>query len=40
MKIICPNCGGEMSYQGYRQLFPTCNDCGESFHIDECEKED
>ncbi len=37
MKIRCPECGGEMSWEGYRPLFATCTECGESFHVDECE---
>jgi endogenous inhibitor of DNA gyrase (YacG/DUF329 family) len=36
MKLECPECGGEMEWQGYRPLFPTCSDCGKSFHVDDC----
>lgn len=38
MKLKCPECGGEMNFEGYRPLFPTCTECGESFHIEECQK--
>ncbi|MFB6245402.1 MAG: hypothetical protein ABEJ03_03585 [Candidatus Nanohaloarchaea archaeon] len=40
MSYFCPDCGGEMEYQGYRMLFLTCIECGETFHIDECETEE
>lgn len=40
MKFRCPDCGGEMAFEGYRQLFPTCTECGETFYIEDCERED
>lgn len=41
MNLTCPECGGEMSFNGYRPLFPECRECGETIHIDECKaKED
>gem|GEM_PF-1613353 len=35
-KVHCPECGGEMSFDGYRALFPSCVKCGETFHYEEC----
>ncbi|MFB6208574.1 MAG: hypothetical protein ABEJ56_00370 [Candidatus Nanohaloarchaea archaeon] len=36
-KILkCPECGGEMSFQGYRALFPECLECGETSFIGKC----
>ncbi len=40
MELGCPECGGEMKFNGYRPLFPECEECGKTFHIDECEKLD
>ncbi|MFB6242105.1 MAG: hypothetical protein ABEJ36_04900 [Candidatus Nanosalina sp.] len=39
-KLNCPECGGEMEWEGYRPLFPTCSECGESFHVNLCIRED
>ena len=39
MKLKCPECGGEMSFEGYRPLFPKCLECGENFHVEECIEE-
>ncbi|MFB6292185.1 MAG: hypothetical protein ABEI58_02215 [Candidatus Nanohaloarchaea archaeon] len=38
--VRCPECGGEMVWNGYRPLFPACPDCGRSFHVDDCELEE
>lgn len=38
MAYFCPECGGEMYWNGYRPLFPTCEDCGKTFYLDDCEK--
>ncbi|MFB6175193.1 MAG: hypothetical protein ABEJ87_04420 [Candidatus Nanohalobium sp.] len=40
MTYFCPECGGQMAFKGYRPLFPTCTECGQTFHIDECVEED
>jgi uncharacterized protein (DUF983 family) len=37
--VYCPECGGEMSFDGYRPLFPSCVKCGETFHYEECVKD-
>ncbi len=37
--VKCPECGGKMVWNGYRPLFPSCKDCGKSFHVDDCEVE-
>ena len=37
-RLSCPECGGEMQWEGYRPLFPTCSDCRETFHIEDCER--
>lgn len=36
MKLECPECGGEMEWNGYRPLFPVCSECGKVSHVDEC----
>lgn len=36
----CPDCGSEMGFEGYRPLFPTCGECGKSFHLEECVRSD
>jgi uncharacterized protein (DUF983 family) len=38
-KLLCPECGGRMSFEGYRPLFPVCLDCGENFYYEECLEE-
>ena len=38
-ELRCPDCGGEMSFQGYRALFPECIECGRISHIDKCHVE-
>jgi len=40
MELICPECGGEMSFNGYRPLFPECRECGEKVYIEECIEKD
>jgi len=40
IKLKCPECDGEMSFEGYRPLFPTCTDCGENFHVKDCVRAD
>jgi len=40
MIILCPECGGEMSFNGYRPLFPECRECGAKKHIDKCRIEE
>lgn len=40
MKLKCPDCGETVTWKGYRQLFPNCNNCGKQIHIDDCIKED
>ncbi|MFB6214042.1 MAG: hypothetical protein ABEJ07_05780 [Candidatus Nanohaloarchaea archaeon] len=38
-ELRCPECGGRMEFSNYRPMFPTCSECGESFHLDECERD-
>lgn len=40
MRLSCADCGGEMVWKGYRPLFPECGDCGKSFHVDDCVRDD
>jgi len=40
MKLECPECGGDMMFEGYRPLFPTCEECGENFYIEDCKREE
>ncbi|WEL23291.1 hypothetical protein HBNXNv_0436 [Candidatus Nanohalovita haloferacivicina] len=40
MDLKCPECGGEMSFQGYRPLFPKCTSCEKNFHVDDCVREE
>ncbi|WP_256727648.1 hypothetical protein [Candidatus Nanohalobium constans] len=36
MKLKCPECGGQMTFKGYRPLFPECTECGKNFHVKDC----
>lgn len=36
MHLSCPECNGEMIGSGYRVLFLTCEECGKTFHVDDC----
>jgi len=37
--LQCPKCGGKMEFKGYRPLFPDCERCGLSLHVDECDEQ-
>jgi uncharacterized protein (DUF983 family) len=39
LKLKCPECGGDMTFNGYRPLFPECTECGENFHVEDCVEE-